>query len=191
MSHCIWHKTNTAFHKKNIIPTVKHGVGSVMVWGFRTWTTCHNWCNHEFCTLSENPEGECPALSLCSSSSALGLCSRTMIPNTPASPPLNASRKGFGVAKTKSWLIRLRCCGMTLNSPFMLQNPPMWLNSNNSAKMSGTKFLHSDVKHSLPVIANAWLLQRVAQPVIRSSLSNIRKRAKPFDGSEYKLAGLH
>ncbi len=28
----IWHKTNTAFHKKNIIPTVKHGdtVGSVL-----------------------------------------------------------------------------------------------------------------------------------------------------------------
>ncbi len=33
-----------------------------------------------------------------SSSSALGLCSRTMIPNTPASPPLN------GVAKSKSGL---------------------------------------------------------------------------------------
>ncbi len=28
-----WHKTNTGFHKKNIIPTVKHGGGSVMVWG--------------------------------------------------------------------------------------------------------------------------------------------------------------
>ncbi len=29
----IWRKTNTAFHKKNIIPTVNHGGGSVMVWG--------------------------------------------------------------------------------------------------------------------------------------------------------------
>ncbi len=29
----IWRKTNTAFHKKNIIPTVKYGGGSVMVWG--------------------------------------------------------------------------------------------------------------------------------------------------------------
>uniref|UniRef100_A0A8C9TZ63 Transposase Tc1-like domain-containing protein n=1 Tax=Scleropages formosus TaxID=113540 RepID=A0A8C9TZ63_SCLFO len=29
----IWRKTNTAFHKKNIIPTVKHGGGSVMIWG--------------------------------------------------------------------------------------------------------------------------------------------------------------
>jgi len=26
-------KSNTAFHKKNIIPTVKHGEGSVLVWG--------------------------------------------------------------------------------------------------------------------------------------------------------------
>ncbi len=31
-------KTNTAFHKKNIITTVKGG-GSVMLWGFRTWMT--------------------------------------------------------------------------------------------------------------------------------------------------------
>ncbi len=64
----IWRINNTAFHKRKIMPTVKHGGGSVMV--FRTWTTCHNWWNHEFCTLStENPEGECPAIS---SSSTLG-----------------------------------------------------------------------------------------------------------------------
>ncbi len=33
VSRYIWHKTNTAFHKKNIIPTVKYGGGSVMIWG--------------------------------------------------------------------------------------------------------------------------------------------------------------
>jgi len=33
VSRYIWHKTNAAFQKKNIIPTVKHGGGSVMVWG--------------------------------------------------------------------------------------------------------------------------------------------------------------
>ncbi|KAK3535396.1 hypothetical protein QTP70_012260 [Hemibagrus guttatus] len=33
VSHYIWRKSNTAFQKKNIIPTVKYGGGSVMVWG--------------------------------------------------------------------------------------------------------------------------------------------------------------
>ncbi len=33
VSRYIWRKTNTGLHKKNIIPTVKHGGGSVMVWG--------------------------------------------------------------------------------------------------------------------------------------------------------------
>ncbi|MBN3293236.1 TCB1 transposase, partial [Polypterus senegalus] len=33
MSRYIWHKRNTAFQKKNIIPIVKYGAGSVMVWG--------------------------------------------------------------------------------------------------------------------------------------------------------------
>ncbi|KAI4897281.1 hypothetical protein NFI96_024651 [Prochilodus magdalenae] len=33
VSHYIWCKSNTTFQKKNIIPTVKYGGGSVMVWG--------------------------------------------------------------------------------------------------------------------------------------------------------------
>ncbi|MBN3289611.1 TCB1 transposase, partial [Polypterus senegalus] len=33
MSRYIWRKRNTAFQKKNIIPTVKYSGGSVMVWG--------------------------------------------------------------------------------------------------------------------------------------------------------------
>ncbi len=38
--------------------------GLGLLCSFRTWMTCHNWWNHEFCTLSENPEGQCPAVSL-------------------------------------------------------------------------------------------------------------------------------
>uniref|UniRef100_A0A8C6K5C0 Transposase Tc1-like domain-containing protein n=1 Tax=Nothobranchius furzeri TaxID=105023 RepID=A0A8C6K5C0_NOTFU len=33
MSRYIWRRSNTAFQTKNIIPTVKYGGGSVMVWG--------------------------------------------------------------------------------------------------------------------------------------------------------------
>ncbi|KAK3526991.1 hypothetical protein QTP86_006131 [Hemibagrus guttatus] len=33
VSHYVWCKSNTAFQEKNIIPTVKYGGGSVMVWG--------------------------------------------------------------------------------------------------------------------------------------------------------------
>ncbi len=109
-----------------------------------------------------------------SSWSELGFCSRTMIQNTPANPPLNGWRKTkrrlwSGLVKVLTWIL-LRCCGMTLKRRFMLENPPMWLNYNNSAKISGPKFLHSAVTDSLQVIANAWwqlLLLRVAQPVIR------------------------
>ncbi len=108
-----------------------------------------------------------------SSWSELGFCSRTMIQNTPANPPLNGWRKTkwrlwSGLVKVLTWIL-LRCCGMTLKRRFMLENPPMWLNYNNSAKMSGPKFLHSAVTDSLQVIANAWwqlLPLRVAQPVI-------------------------
>lgn len=35
---------------------------------------------------------------------------------------------------------------------FMVNNPPVWPNSNNSAKQSGVKFLHNYVKDSLVFI---------------------------------------
>ncbi len=68
VSRYILRKTSTAFHKKNIIQTVKHGGGSVMVGGCFAASgpgrlaiiigTINS-------TLSENPEGECPVISLC------------------------------------------------------------------------------------------------------------------------------
>ncbi len=61
-------ETNTAFHKKNIIPTVNHGGGSVMVWGCFAasgpgWLAIIDGTMNS-ALLSENPEGECPAVSL-------------------------------------------------------------------------------------------------------------------------------
>ncbi len=108
-----------------------------------------------------------------SSWSELGFCSRTMIQNTPANLWMAEGntkwRLWSGLVKVLTWIL-LRCCGMTLKRQFMLENPPMWLNYNNSAKMSGPKYLHSAVTDSLQVITNAWLqllLLRVAQPVIK------------------------
>ena len=64
-THYAWLKPNTAFHSKNLIPTVKHGGGSVMVRGcFADWTTYLNRRNHEFRSVSENSTGECQAMRL-------------------------------------------------------------------------------------------------------------------------------
>lgn len=52
----------------------------------------------------------------------------------------------------------------------MLENTPVWLNQNNSARKRGPKSLHSDMKDLLPVIEEAWLhflLPTVAKAVIR------------------------
>ncbi len=98
---CVCRKTNTAFHKKNIIPTVKHGGGSVMAWGCFAasgpgWlaiidgTMNSAWILHSIRKSWSRMSGH---QFVTSSSSALGICSKTMIPNTPASPPLNGSRK--------------------------------------------------------------------------------------------------
>ncbi len=86
----IWRKTNTAFHKKIIIPTVKHGGGSVMFW------VCFAASEPGRLAIIDGTMNSalCQKMSGCQfvTSSILGLCSRTMISNTPASPPLNGSR---------------------------------------------------------------------------------------------------
>ncbi len=108
-----------------------------------------------------------------SSSSALELCSRTMIPNTPASPPLNGSRKIKLVLEWPNQSPDLNLTEMLWHD--LKQTINAWKPSNVAelkqfCKEEWAKFLHSDVKDSLPVIANAWLqllLERVVQPVIR------------------------
>lgn len=48
------YKANTRFHNNNTIAAVKHGDGNVIVWGcLAALATCHNWLNHEFCSLQK------------------------------------------------------------------------------------------------------------------------------------------
>ncbi len=85
-SRYIWHKTNTAFDKR-----ASYQQSTWRWWwcdGLGLQDLMETWTQHM-------SGGQCVS----SSSNALGLCSRTMIPNTPASPPLNASRQ------TKVWII--------------------------------------------------------------------------------------
>ena len=133
------------------------------------------WWNHEFCCLQKNPEGEGQAISLWPQVEVdLGPAARQWFKTHQQVHLWMAEGKTIwrpwsGQVKVLTWIL-LRCCGMTLKRWFMLENPPVWLNYNNSAKMSGPTFLHSAVKDSLQVIAKAWLqllLLRVAQPVIR------------------------
>ncbi len=70
--------------------------------------TCHNWQNHEFCTLSENPEGECPAIRLWPQAQAhlgyaAGQWSQTH-QQVHLGMAQEKQNEGFGVAKSKSGL---------------------------------------------------------------------------------------
>ena len=52
-------RKRTSYHQSNML--------IVVLWSrccFRTWMTYCNWWSHGFCSLPENPEGECLAISL-------------------------------------------------------------------------------------------------------------------------------
>ncbi|XP_061628008.1 uncharacterized protein LOC133477362 isoform X5 [Phyllopteryx taeniolatus] len=75
------------------------------------------------------------------------LCSR--IQNIPASQLLNGflkKKKVFERPRQSPDLTRLN-----FKRPFMLETPPFLLKSNNSERKSVAKYLHRDVKDSLPV----------------------------------------
>ncbi len=178
MSHYIWLKTNTAFHKKNVIPTVKHGGGRVMVWGYFAalgpgWLAIIDGTMNSALyqkILKENVRPSVCDLKL--------KCTWVM---QQANDPKHTSKS------TSEWLKKnkIKVLEWPNQSPDLNPTEMLWHDLKQSiharkpsnvvelkqfCKKSGPKFLHSDVKDSLPVIANAWLqllLQRVAQPVFR------------------------
>lgn len=77
----MWHKTSKAFHNKNMT-TAKHGGGDAVWWSEAALLLQDlddlllTWYIHEFCSLTGNPEGECPFIPW--SSRALRLSSNDM-----------------------------------------------------------------------------------------------------------------
>ncbi len=114
----------TSYHQSKMVVVV-WCLG--LLYSFRTWMICHNWWNCEFCTLIRKSWRRMSGRQLVtSSSSTLVFCSRTMIPNTHQQVHLWMAQEKCRCGQVKVRTeIQLRCCGMTLNSPFMLENSPM------------------------------------------------------------------
>ncbi|KAK3569486.1 hypothetical protein QTP86_031421 [Hemibagrus guttatus] len=161
VSHYVWRKSNSAFQKKNIIPTVKYGGGIVMVWGcfVASGPGRHAVINGTMNSavyqkiLKENVLKE----------NDLKL-KRTWVLQQVNDPKHTSKSNSEWLKKNKMKTLEWPSQSPDLNPIEMLwhdlkkvvhaRNPPMWLNYNNSAKMSGPKFLHSAVTDSLQVMEN-------------------------------------
>ncbi len=163
VSHYIWRKTNTAFHKKNIIPTVKHGGGSVMVWG------CFAASGPGLLAIIDGTMNSALYQKILKENVRLSVCDlklkHTWVMQQDNDPKLISKSTSEWLQKNKIKVLEWPNQSPDLNPFEMLwhdlkqsihaRKPSNVAELNNSAKKSGPKFLHSDVKDSLPVIANA------------------------------------
>ncbi len=178
VSRYIWHKTNTAFHKKNIIPTVKHCGGSVMVWGCFAasgpgWLAIIDGTMYSALyqkILKENVQPSVCDLKL----------KRNWVMQQDNYPKHTSKSTSKWLKKNKIKVLEWPSQSPELNpiemmwhhlkQSFHARKPSNVAELKQFCKEEWAKFLHSDVKDSLPVIANTWLhllLKRGAQPVIR------------------------
>lgn len=135
-SRYAWCKASTAFHDKNILPRVKHGGGSMMMWACTAASGPEQLAIIDrtmSCALSlpKNPEGEYlvvddkddDADDAGHEDSPTGLYREKTICSVRAGPPLEWLRRN----KIKL-LELLRWHDRTLNRKLKLKSPPMWLN---------------------------------------------------------------
>ncbi len=122
----IWHKTNTAFYKKNIIPTVKHGGGggSVMV------RCCFAASGHGRLAIIYETMNSVLYQKILKDNVRPSVCDLKLtwvmqqdndLKHTSKSTSEWLKKNNIKVLEVQTY-IRMKFCGMTLNGPFMLQN---------------------------------------------------------------------
>ncbi len=133
VSYYIWHKTNTGFQKKNIIPTGKHGGGSVMVWG------CFAASGTGQLAIIDGTMNSALYQKILKENVRPSVCELklkcTWVLQQDNDPKLTSkSTSTFLLKKNKIKVLEWPSSGLnpiemlTLNSPFKLKNPPIWLN---------------------------------------------------------------
>ncbi len=126
------------FQKKNIIPTDKHGGGTVMVWG------CFAASGPGRLAIIDGTMNSALYQKILKENVRQSVCDlkRTWVMQQDNDSKHTSKSTSKWLKKNKikvlEWpnqspdlnpiAVAWRCCGMTLNSPFMLENPPMWLN---------------------------------------------------------------
>ena len=129
VSRHIWCKTNTAFQKKNIIQTVKHGDNSVMVW------SCFAASGPGWLAVIDGSMNSALYQEILKENFQPSVCDlklkHTWVMQQDSDPEHTSMSNSEWLKKTK-WRF--------------------WSGQNNSAWKSGQKILCSDVK-----VSNAWL----------------------------------
>ncbi|KAK3509610.1 hypothetical protein QTP70_006816 [Hemibagrus guttatus] len=157
VSHYVWCKSNTAFEKKNIIPTVKYGGSSVMVWG------CFAASGPGRLTVINGTMNSAVYQKILKENVRPSVCDlklkRTWVLQQDNDPKHTSKSTSEWLKKNKMKTLEWPSQSPDLNPIEMLWHVLKKVvharkPSNVTAKMSGPKFLHSAVTDSLQVIEN-------------------------------------